>query len=205
MERYVERQSHLSQTSTNALPTGDASLVQNFFNEQSNRPDLFNLFNGGLWDATQRTNLLPNYKQDNQAYQTPAGQNENKGWLKMLDSLAPAPVPNMVQQMDTDPLQRLLESSSSSAAAATPSSGGTKLPLLKTLLDSDPGQPLINPMGASFAPLNSGIGRPAELPALPSAWSLSYTSPPPAAAWAPQPPPWMSPMPQPFAIPQRKF
>jgi hypothetical protein len=53
--------------------------------------------------------------------------------------------------------------------------------------------------------LNGGIGKPADLPALPSSMGLSYTSSRPAAAWAPQPPPWMSADPQPFAVPQRKF
>jgi hypothetical protein len=72
-------------------------------------------------------------------------------------------------------------------------------------LDVKPGQPSLNPIGASFTPLNSDVGKPAGLPTLPSYWSLSYTSSQPAAAWVPQPPPWMSPDQQPFAAPQRKF
>jgi len=63
------------------------------------------------------------------------------------------------------------------------------------------GQSSLNPIGASFPSLNSGVGKPASLPTLPSAWGLSYTSSRPAAAWAP----WMSADLQPFAVPQRKF
>jgi hypothetical protein len=109
--------------------------------------------------------------------------------------------------MDMDRFRQLLKPGSSfTAAAATPSLlSGIKISLPQTALSSGLGQSALTPVGASFTPLNNGIGKPAEMPKLPSIWSLSLTSPPSAAAWAPQQPPWLSPTPQSFAFPQRKF
>ena len=74
------------------------------------------------------------------------------------------------------------------------SSPGDKfLSSLQPLSDTTPNQaPTVNPVGASFAPLSSGIGRPAGLTPLPGIagatnWQSSAASP----AWAPQPPPWL--------------
>jgi hypothetical protein len=101
--------------------------------------------------------------------------------------------------------QLLNPGSPATAPTATPALGGLKTSLPQTLLGSGLAQPQAARIGASFAPLNSGIGKPADLPKLSGAWGLSYTSTPPAAAWAPQPAPWLSPAPQPFVVPQRKF
>jgi hypothetical protein len=69
------------------------------------------------------------------------------------------------------------------------------------------GQPVqvVNPVGASYAPLTSGIGTPTGLPPLPTITGQSSLQPAISPAWAPQTPPWMSQGPQPFTIPQRKF
>jgi hypothetical protein len=148
----------------------------------------------------------------------------------LFGSPSPSPVVTKAQQTDMERFRQLLKPGSSSTAAATTHSlGGIKISLPQTELGSDLGQsaltpvgasftpklvefvPLVErqyslaPVGASFTPLNNGIGKPAEMPKLPSIWSLSLTSPPSAAAWAPQQPPWLSLTPQPFTIPQRKF
>jgi hypothetical protein len=202
LEHYTERQSQTPPANTNVFRAGDLALGWNFTGLPRGQLEASNFLNDGLWNPAPLLNPPFNSGQNNQ---TPAGQNENSGWLKLFASPSPSPAPNAGPPIDTDRFRQLFGSGLSSAAAATPSSNGMKSSLLKNFLDSGPGQPSLNPIGASFAPLNSGIGKPTELPTLPSAWGLGYTPLPPAAAWVPQPPPWMSPTPQPFAAPQRKF
>jgi hypothetical protein len=198
LERYTERRNQPppADANTNALPT---------WNFSDKQPDTSNSIPGGLGSPDNMAGLSLNPASDNQTF---AWQNGNNSWSKLFDSPSPSPLPvvTLAQQTDMDRFRQLLKSGSSSAAvAATPSLSGIKFSLPQTALSSGLGQSALTPVGASFTPLNSGIGKPAEMPKLPSIWSLSLTSPPSAAAWAPQPPPWLSPTPQPFATPQRKF
>jgi hypothetical protein len=101
--------------------------------------------------------------------------------------------------------RQLLGSSPSPALAATPSSNDKISSLLGLSPDAKQGQPSLDPIGTLYGPLNSGIGRPADLPTFSGTLGLNYKSSRPAAVWTPQPPPWMSADPQPFAVPQRKF
>ena len=196
LERYTERQNQTPPVNTNA----NAFPTWNFSDQQ---PDTSNSIPGGLGSPNNLAGSLFNPAPDNQIF---AGQNGNNNWSKLLSSPSPSPVVTLAQQTDMDRFRQLLQPSpSSTAAAATPLLSGIKISLPQTALSSGLGQSALTPVGASFTPLNSGIGKPAEMPKLPSIWSLSLTSPPSAAAWAPQPPPWLSPTPQPFAVPQRKF
>jgi hypothetical protein len=196
LERYTERQNQTPPVNTNA----NAFPTWNFSDQQT---DTLNFIPGGLGSPNNMAGSLLNPAPDNQIF---AGQNGNNNWSKLLGSPSPSPVVTLAQQMDMDRFRQLLQpGSSSTAAAATPSLSSIKISLPQTALSSGLGQSALTPVGASFTPLNSGIGKPAEMPKLPSIWSLSLTSPPSAAAWAPQPPPWLSPTPQPFAFPQRKF
>jgi hypothetical protein len=197
LERYTERRDQTPPVNTNinAFPT---------WNFSDKQPDTLNSIPGGLGSPNNMAGSLLNPAPDNQTF---AGQNGNNNWSKLFDSPSPSPVVTLAQQTDMDRFRQLLKpGSSSTAAAATPSLlSGIKISLPQTALSSGLGQSALTPVGASFTPLNNGIGKPAEMPKLPSIWSLSLTSPPSAAAWAPQPPPWLSPTPQPFAFPQRKF
>jgi hypothetical protein len=196
LERYAERQKQTPpvNTNTNAFPT---------WNFSDKQPDTLNSIPGGLGSQDNMASSLLNPAPDNQ---TLAGQNGNNNWSKLFGSPSPSPVVTLAQQTNMERFRQLLKpGSSSTAAAATPLLSGIKISLPQTALSSGLGQSALTPVGASFTPLNNGIGKPAEMPKLPSIWSLSLTSPPSAAAWAPQPPPWLSPTPQPFAIPQRKF
>jgi len=87
----------------------------------------------------------------------------------------------------------------------TSASDGLKTSLPQSMLGSSLGQASTPRIAASYTPLSSGISKPPELPKLPAAWNVGYTSTPPAAAWSPQQAPWLSPGPQPFVAPQRKF
>jgi hypothetical protein len=196
LERYTERQNQTPPVITNT----DAFPTWNFSDKQ---PDTSNSISGGLGSPDNMASSLLNPAPDNQTFARP---NENNNWSKLFGSPSPSPAVTMEQQANMDLFRQLLKSGSSSTAAPTiPSLSSIKNSLPQTALSSGLGQSSLSPVGALFTPLNNGIGKPAEMPKLPSIWSLSLTSPPSAAAWAPQPPPWLSPTPQPFAVPQRKF
>jgi hypothetical protein len=203
LERYTERQNQMLSANSNAFQNGDSSPAWNFSpNRRDHQSDVFNPINDGLEDPASMANLLFNSGPDNR---TLAGQSQNGSRSKLFGSSRPLPAPSAAEQMNPEWFRQLFESSPSPTPAATP--------LLNDKMFSQPGmspdvklgQPSLNPMGVLFTPLNSGAGKPADLPTLPSALSLSYTSSRPAAVWVPQPPPWMSADPQLFAVPQRKF
>ncbi|MGB7767610.1 MAG: hypothetical protein WBN22_02000 [Verrucomicrobiia bacterium] len=129
-------------------------------------------------------------------------------WSTLFGSPSPPPaVPNPAQQQaEMDQFKQLLNPGFTPITPATPSPDGTISQSQTPLPSFDAStEPLANPIGASFAPLSSGIGKPASLAPLPTITgqiSAPSVAPP---AWAPQSPPWMSSMPQPFTVPQRKF
>jgi hypothetical protein len=193
LERYNERQNQ-------ALPGNPNTNALSIWISPDKQSDPLNFISGGLVNSNAMTGLLFNPAPDNQIA---PGQNENSSWTRLFDS-SPPPAAAPPQQTSMERFRQLLKSGSS-PAAAIPALNNTKTPLPQTALSSGLGQSALTPVGASFTPLNSGIGKPAEMPKLPSIWGLSLTSAPSAAVWAPQPPPWLAPTPQPFAIPQRKF
>jgi hypothetical protein len=196
LERYTERQNQIPTVITNA----DAFPTWNFSGKQ---PDMSNSIPGGLGSPDNMANPLLNPAPDNQTF---ARQNENNSWSKLFGSPSPSPVVTLAQQKNMARFKQLLNpGSSSTTEPIIPSLSDIKISLPQTALSSGLGQSSLTPVGALFTPLNNGIGKPAEMPKLPSIWSLSLTSAPSAAAWAQQQPPWLSPMPQPFAFPQRKF
>jgi hypothetical protein len=202
LERYTERQNQMLSANTNAFQNVDSSPAWNFSRNRHDQSDVFNPNNGGLENPATTADSPLNFGPDNR---TLARQNQDGNRSKLFGSPTPSPTPTAAQQMSRERFRQLLGSSPSPAPAATPSSNDKIFSLPGMSPDIKLGQPSLNPMGTLFTPLNSGIGKPANLPTLQSAWGLSYTSSRPAAAWAPQPPPWMLADPQPFAIPQRKF
>jgi hypothetical protein len=62
----------------------------------------------------------------------------------------------------------------------------------------------LNPAGASFTPLSTGIMKPSGVTPVFGA-STSSSQKLAAPAWVPQTPPWLREGPQPFVMPQRKF
>ena len=200
LERYTTRQNQMLPARTNALPAGDSSSIWNFSDDGRG---MSNSIPGGWGRPENLAGPLLNPALNSQML---ARQNENSGWSKLFVQPAQSPAPNPAQLTDMDRFRQLLNSGSpATAPATTPAADGIKTSLPQTLLDSGLAQPPTARIGASYAPLNSGIGKPADLPKLSGTWGLSYTSAPPAAAWAPQLAPWLSPAPQPFAVPQRKF
>ena len=202
LERYTDRQNQLQlrMAKTNALLAGDSSSTWNFSGDAF---AMSNSISGGWRNAEASDNPLFNSASDRQ---TLARQNENNAWSRLFSQPSAVSAPDLAQQADMERFRQLLNPGSSSGSPATTSSSeGMRTSLPQTLLGSDLDQPAPDQIGASFPPLSSGISKPPELPKLPVAWSLGYTSAPPAAAWAPQQAPWLAPGPQPFVAPQRKF
>jgi hypothetical protein len=201
-ERYTERQNllQLKLSKTNALLSGDSSSVWNLSGDSYG---VSNSISGGWRNPEAMANPLFNPTSDRQTLNR---QGEINAWSRLFSQPPSLPDPNLTQQADMDRFRQLLNPGSPSLTpAATSASDGLKTSLPQTMLgtsldDSSPPR-----IGASFTPLSSGFSKPPELPQLPKAWNVGYTSTPPAAAWSPQQAPWLAPGPQPFVAPQRRF
>jgi hypothetical protein len=208
MERYLERQSQPARTNSYFFPPGDSSSSQGFWGNGSDRTNGVSSDPIGSRFGNERSTLLNqslNAAPDENSF---AGPNGDSGWSRLFGSPAPAPAPapNLAQRASMDQFRQLLDPNSAPITAATTLSDSTTSFKAQTVLsDADSTQPLVNPMGASFAPLSSGIGEPASLTPIPSITRQISVQPSATPTWAPQPAPWMSTAPQPFAVPQRKF
>jgi hypothetical protein len=208
VERFLERQRQSHAAVTNGYYSDNSSSGRNFSRNQGGLTNgsPFNPARIGLPTAAQ---ILDRFFNDTPANNQFAGQNENRsaGWFKLF-GLPPQPAtPTPEQLAERERFKQLLDPGSYSDTSAKSWSGGKFLSSLQPLSDTTPNQtPTVNSVGASFAPLSSGIGRPAGLTPLPGItaptnWQSSAAPP----AWAPQLPPWLVQTPQPFTMPQRKF
>ena len=211
MERYLERQNPSARLKNNSPnhPFGS----RNFWeadNGQTNgdNNDASDLNDSGLTDPRLATALNPSAggAPDNNLLGAP---NADSPWSKAPGDSASPWVPNSVQQrMDLEQaqFQQLLNPGAVPVTAATSlPDRTTSLNAQSTVYGSDSIEPLVNPVGGSFTPLSSGIGRPASLAPLPGITRPAGIPAISTPAWAPQQAPWTSQTPQPFAIPQRKF
>ena len=205
LERYNEReQAKNARTNDSYLP--DRSMPsRNFWGEGNSRTNAvsFSPADNGLKNLrsiifNNSLNAAPN----NDLFANPG---ESSVWSKSADLSAPLPAPNPMQQSDMDQFSQLLERSSPPTAATTLAPGGTIFFQPQTPSASDSTRSLVDPAGASFTPLSSGIGRPAGLESLPGVTGQAGSQPAFTPSLAPQLPPWMLQTPQPFVVPQRKF
>src|SRR3984957_11359138 len=199
VERYLARQNEPQTGATNGSQTGAAG---GYWDSSGNQEgDSFNP------DGTRRENsrlLLSGLLNPSQDNGTLDKQNDGENWFKSF--AAPAtPKPNPEQQEVMEKFRQLLAPSPVAAAGTVQSgSSGKFFPAPATpnpLFD----QPTVNPIGASFTPLSSGIGKPQGLTPLPGVTGQNNPQPAAVPSWAPQPAPWLSQGPQPFEVPQRKF
>jgi hypothetical protein len=202
LERYTERQNQMRLANSNAVPNEDSPPAWDLSKYRREQSDAFNSINGGLDNPASGADQLFNSRPDNQLL---AGQSQNSDPSKLFGSPPPLPTPSTAQQLNMERFRQLLGTSPAPDSTALPPPSDKLFSQSGKSPDVTSGQPSQNPIGTLFPQLNSGIGKPADLPTLPGAWGLSYTSSRPSAAWAPQPPPWLSADPQPFAAPQRKF
>jgi hypothetical protein len=206
LEQYYEREGQL-RTRTNNDNYGAADLAPHgdFSGSQALQMNTNSWFPaGGGSGNSPLMNQLFNTAQDNPTgpFQAPKG-----GWSKSFNLPAPPLKPTPEQQAAVAQFQQLLQPRSLSG-------GSAKVPALGSPLFSPPqtapnpasGQFATTPVGASFAPLNSGIAMPMGTTPLPGLLGpTNMTVQPVAPAWKPPLPPWMSSGPQPGVIPQRKF
>ena len=129
------------------------------------------------------------------------------GWSKQFNLPASPPKATPEQQAALDQFQQLLKPHSTPVGAAKgPLFGGSIFSSSSLAHNPAPSQPAATPMGATFAPLSSGIAMPMGVAPLPGLLGPTNTALPLIAPeWKPQPPPWQSSAPQLGAIPQRKF
>jgi hypothetical protein len=208
MERFLERQNPTAKMKSAASDNVSPSQI---FSGTGNDPG--NSYSSDLINSGQ-DNLQPTTIFSQSANAAPydnlfASPNGESAWSKLLGvpAPAPAPAPNAAQQQaEMDQFMQLLNPGSAPVTATTASQDSLGSSQLQTaLLGPDSTQPLVNPIGASFAPLTSGIGQAPSLTPLPTITRQASVQPVAPPAWAPQPAPWMSQTLQPFAIPQRKF
>lgn len=207
VERFLERQRQSHTAATNGYYSDNSSSGWDFSRNQGG------LTNGGPFNParlglTTAPQILDRFFNDTPANNQIAGQNGDRsaGWFNSLN-LPPQPAaPTPEQLAERERFTQLLDPGSYSDSPAKSAPGGEFLSSLQPLSDQTPDQtPTVNPMGTAFAPLSSGIDRPAGLTPLPGITGplSSQSSAPPA--WAPRPPPWLSQTPQPFTMPERKF
>lgn len=214
MERYLERR-----TASNRFnPSGDPSRSQNYWGQGDDRTNgddsSSDLMNNGP-DDLQSPFGSGQFTNSAVGNMTSANPNSDSVWSKLFGSPTPTSAPDTLtiakQQAELNQFQQMLNPGSVPVTASTTvPDNTTAFKPQSTLPMNEPvqlgsTQPLVNPIGASFAPLNSGIGQPAALTALPTVTRPAGIPAVTAPTWAPQPAPWLSQNPQPFVIPQRKF
>ncbi len=127
--------------------------------------------------------------------------NPDADWARIFT--APATTgPTPAQQAEMTAFQQLLQPSAPAPADKTSFGFPQPAPLLDPNLEPRPAG--YNPAGSTFAPLDSGIGRPKRVSAMPTATTMPSV-PSPTPSWAPQPPPWTIKGPQLFVEPVRQF
>jgi len=205
--RFLERQQRSQVTVTNESYGGDASSGWDFSRNRSG------MTNGSSSDSARIgsptvAQILDRFFNDTSANNPFAGPDGNgsAAWFKSL-GLPPQPAPPTPEQLaERERFSQLLDPGTYADTAAKSSPDSKFLSVLQPLSDMGPDKGVMaSPVGSSFAPLNSGIGKPAGLLPLPGIAGSTNWQSSAAAAWAPQPPPWLVQTPQPFTMPQRKF
>jgi hypothetical protein len=202
LERYLDRENRAPTGRTNSWQADRPNSPWDMSHAQG-RTTPFDLQRNETVDASQNFNRLFNGQQSSDV---PANRNGTVSWDTFNPPTPQAPVkPNLEQQAAMERFRQLLQPSP--ALGMEPSLKDGFSPASKPIVDPNITRPdfVVNPSGASFTPLVSGLGKPAGLTPLPGV-STTHLSPPAVTpSWAPAPPPWTSQAPQPFATPQWKF
>lgn len=203
MERFLKRQNQLQAGGTNGAQ-GANSKLQWDFSRNEVRPDSFGRGNGYTDNAQKKTADFLDSSIDE--WSTKPNKNLGQNGFN-TSSRSPSSATMMRQADSVARFQELLASASSpSSTILKPSSGVKNLPAVQPLVDPNlQPRPQVNPNGASFTPLSSGIVRPTAITPLPTLTSQNIAPSVTTPSWMPKPAPWLSTAPQPFAIPQRKF
>jgi hypothetical protein len=203
--QFYERQEQLrARTNSDNFDAGDSATHWDFSGGQEPQIKPGVLTGGVRPENSPLMNQLLNETPDDR---TSPAQATKGIWQKAFNLPAPPPGPTPEQQAAMEQFQQLLQPHSPSGDAAKASSlGGPIFSPSSVAPNSAPGPQAAIPIGASYTPLNSGIGMPAGVARLPGLLGpTNSVLPALAPEWRPPPPPWMSSEPQPGVIPQRKF
>ena len=199
VESYLLQQ-RLAQTSLDNHLNSDQG-----WGHLENGPGLANkhleaLRNGSLVRSQTFGHQLEN-GQDNNGF----SPNQDDGWLHGFVSPRQA-LPSAAQVADMEAFNELIHPPEPTAEMRNAALGGKYF--APATSQSDPNlqaRPAgYNPAGASYVPLQSGVGLPKRLAPLPSITS-GLSTPTVTPSWAPKPPPWTSDTPQLFVNPVRKW
>lgn len=204
LENFLGRQNGSQFGGTNGFSSGDQASAWHFSNNGDFQPngDAPNPVGGSLGSMPQTLSQL--FNNTSQRGDNFSGQNAYANSGRTFDGSSPVLGSDSAQPTDMQRLQTLL-GTSPAAQNETPAASFNNGDFISPSANNNFGQPVVNPVGASYAPLTSGISTPTGLTPLPTITGQSSLQPVVAPAWAPQTPPWMSQGPQPFVIPQRKF
>jgi hypothetical protein len=204
LDRFAERQSGSQYAATNGFSPDNSDSAWRLSRNRNLQPDADtpNPVNDNFGSIpTSLSQLFNNAPQRDDNF---TGQNAGANLWKPIGGSSPLPAPDSTQPTEMDQFKQLLGTDPPTpveTSAARSSSGAS----FSSSSDDNFGQPMVNPVGASYIPLTSGIGTPTGLTPLPTITGQNSIQPAITPAWTPQAPPWMSQGPQPFVIPQRKF
>ncbi|HVU09162.1 MAG TPA: hypothetical protein VHG89_11530 [Verrucomicrobiae bacterium] len=176
------RTPNLISDSLSAIPRTLSQLYNNVPQRDDDRP-VNDSFNANFWKDMNAATLSSPSSSD-------SSRQSNLNWFKQV-----------IQPGSSSQIQ-------SSSSYNSGSSGFFSSSPMTT--SSSFNQPVVNPIGASYVPLSSGIATPSGLAPLPGITGQSQSSLQQqqqslaAPSWAPQAPPWMS-QEQQSIMPQRKF
>jgi hypothetical protein len=206
LEDFTERQNGSQFAATNGFSPDNPASAWRSSRNRDFQPDADtpNLVSDNLGSTPQTlSQLFNNAPQRDDNF---AGQNADGNSWKPFDGSSPLPASDSAQLTEMDRFKQLLGASPpASTAMRSSSSEGSAFFSPQSSANDNFSQPAVNPVGASYTPLTSGIGTPTGLTPLPTITGQSSLQPAITPAWTPQAPPWMSQGPQPFVIPQRKF
>jgi hypothetical protein len=192
LERYLERENHLRDGTT-----GES---------KKDRDSIFNLSRDA--DNANFPDLRENSEESHRSGRPSNGQVNHDDFVSDWSAFnrpmpQPAAKPDPEQVASMERFRQLLAPGSATAEVQTPNNQffTAPKPVVNPLITKPDFVP--NPVGASFTPLNSGIGKPLGLTPLPDAVT-GLTLPVTAPAWKPQLAPWLLSGPQPFVTPQQK-
>jgi hypothetical protein len=202
LERYLNRADQARSGPTNGYDQASSPWQ---FSRDRNALDPLDVTRDSTVDAARR---LSEYLNGRRGGDESADRSDKHFGWDAINPPAPQTTgqPDLEQMAAMDRFRQLLNPSPAPTTANTPDNGFFATPNNVAVTDPNITQPdfVPNPAGASFTPLTSGIGKPTGLTPLPGITTPEITTTP-APAWAPQPAPWLSQMPQPYVMPQRKF
>ena len=199
LEKFLMEKRQAQTGSTNLLSNAP-NEGWNFLDKDTGLPDprrVEDMRNGLI----VRSEILDRWLQNAQDFNQNQQQSQDADWARIFTAPQPAQ-PTPAQLADMVAFKQMLDPTAAADAESR------SQPKISTLPEPDPDlnpQPAgYNPIGSTYAPVSSGIGRPNGINPLPTITS-SPVAPSGPPDWAPKPPPWTLTTPQLFVNPVRRW